>query len=1131
MTCPSCQHESALGAKFCEQCGAPLERQCRQCSTQLAPGAKFCAECGTAVGNRSPASSERSPEPPADVAAALEGERKTITVLFADLKGSTALIDGLDPEAARAILDPALRIMMEAVHQFEGFVAQVMGDGIFALFGAPLAYEDHPQRALHAALQMQAEMRQYASHRHDLKGQNLALRVGINTGEVLVRAIQKDAAHTDYVPVGHTTHLAARLEQLAPPGSILISEETCRHCADFFEMNPLPPMAIKGVSEPLLLYEVLGIGHIQTRFQRTMERGLAHFTGRQTELSFLERACTLSRDGQGQIVGIMGEAGLGKSRLVHEFKRTLPHDVLLLEAFGVAHAGAVPWWPVAGALKTYFQFEVSDGDDVRRDKVLQKLEALDPELAANLPYLLSVLGIVSDSTALAQLGEQLRRRRMLEAVQRLLLLEAERQPVVLLFEDLHWVDTESNTLLTLLAENLDTTRVLLVTNYRPEYLPSWQARANFVPIRLAPLNAQDASALLDTLLGAPVANSTQSLDAVKRFVLDKTQGTPFFLEEVVQALFEQGVLVRESPGMVRVTITPLAVSQLAFQIPTTVQGVLSARIDRLPPAQKQILQTLAVLGREFDLSLAAQVIAEKEDALAASIAELQRKEFLQTQGPHRQAAYRFKHALTQDVAYQSLTLARRQRLHESAARAIEAHYAAQLETHYPELAHHYKMSGNVLQAVHYLHLAGTHAARRSAATEAVAYLETACDLVLELKASEQRDRLELVLKTDLGKFLMVATSIAAEAVAAAYERAYELCKVIGTDDELFPIVVGLRASASMRGHLVEQRYYADEIMALSHRRPDTTVSLNAYTALGLCHMPAGNCVAAWRAFERALQFYDFDTHRTQVADLGHDPGILARGFGSHCVWMAGHPDTAVIWAQGALALAAQNGFQYSIGLAHLLHSWLRALMRDETTAVQAAAAGISFGEQYGFVEWVAFGTLLLNRYRADGEESVRLARIKHIIKMFRVNGNSLYLPIAVSYQGELEMSLGLIDDSLATFTEAIALAEESEETWALAELNRLLGQALLIAEPTNIERAEMKLTHALEISRTQNAKAWELRTATDLARLWHTQGRTREAVELLTPVYGWFTEGFDTKDLLDGKALLDELSSVCFKAN
>jgi class 3 adenylate cyclase len=533
-----------------------------------------------------------------------EGERKTVTALCADIKGSTELERDLDPEDARAIVDPVLQLMMVAVHRYDGYVAQSTGDGIFALFGAPLAHEDHAQRALYAALAMQNELRQ---HTERLKSQGrspVEVRIGVNTGEVVMRTIQT-GGHAEYTPVGHVTNLAARMQTAAPAGSIATSEATRRLCQGYFEFRALGPTAIKGLDAPMEVYEVVRAGPLRTHFELSARRGLTRFVGREREMAALADALEQARAGHGQIVAAIGEAGAGKSRLMYEFKATIPSEFKVLEAYSVSHGKASAWLPVIELLKSYFELADEDNDRRRSEKVEAKVRGLDPALAEVLPYILSLLGIADAAASLAMMDAQIRLRRTREALKRIIIRESLEQPLVLIFEDLHWIDAETQELLDLLVDSIASARILVLVNYRPEYRHTWSNRACYSQLRLDPVRRQSADEMLNALVG-----SDASLQSLKRLIIEKTQGNPFFIEEIVQALFEQGVLVRNGATMLT---RPLS----EIRVPLTVYGMLAARIDALPAPEKSLLQTLAVIGKDFPLNLVKENHGDSGQPVAA----------------------------------------------------------------------------------------------------------------------------------------------------------------------------------------------------------------------------------------------------------------------------------------------------------------------------------------------------------------------------------------------------------------------------------------------------------------------------------------------------------------------------------
>jgi len=696
MKCASCQHEFGPDDKFCSECGAPLPPSCDSCGSPLRPGAKFCAACGTKVGASSPPDA-RPGHPATDPASVplgesdtqLDGERKDVTTVFADIKGSMELIETLDPEDARAIVDPALKLMMDAVHHFGGYVAQSTGDGIFALFGAPVAHEDHPQRALYAALRMHEDLNRYSDRIRAEGGMPVQVRVGVNTGAVVVRSIHTGDAKTEYVPIGHSTSLAARMQALAPIGSIATTEAVRRLCEGYFLFKDLGPTRIKGVTEPINVFEVTGLGPLRTRLQRSMGRGLTKFVGRQAEMQTLKGASALVREGHGQIVAAMAEPGTGKSRLFFEFKAVSHTGWMVLEATSVSHGKASPYMPLIDLLHGYFDIGPSDDGRRRREKIAGRIAILDRALEDALPYLFCLLGIVEADDALSEMSDDVGERRIFDAVKRILLRESLNQPLMVIFEDLHWIDDHTQRFLNVLADSIGTTQLLLMVNYRPEYSHQWNSKTYYTQVRLDPLGIANAEEMLAALLGAG-----DDLVPLKRLIVDKTEGTPFFMEEIVQALFDDGTLVRN--GAVQL-VRPLS----GLEIPTTVQAILATRIDRLPANAKELLQVLAVIGREFSRSLIRVLVDKPEEELDRLLTDLQLGEFIYEQPAVGDVEYIFKHALTQEVAYHSVLTGRRKALHERIGSTLESLYTDSIEDHLAELAHHYGRSDNPDAAVRY----------------------------------------------------------------------------------------------------------------------------------------------------------------------------------------------------------------------------------------------------------------------------------------------------------------------------------------------------------------------------------------------------------------------------------------------
>jgi class 3 adenylate cyclase/tetratricopeptide (TPR) repeat protein len=673
VNCPRCRHDNPAPAKFCSGCGARLEGACPACGHANPPGSRFCNECGQPVGP-APIAVPALPSPqsytPRYLAEkiltsrhALEGERKQVTVLFADMKGSLELLADRDPEDARKLLDPVLERMMEAVHRYEGTVNQVMGDGIMALFGAPLAHEDHAVRACYAALAMQQAIHRYTAEIRREHGIEVQVRVGLNSGEVVVRAIGSDL-RMDYSAVGQTTHLAARMEQLATPGSTRLTGETLRLAEGFVEVVPVGPVPVKGLAGPVEVFELAGPSATRTRLQAAAARGLTRFVGRAQELKHLRLALEKTRGGQGQVVAAVGEAGVGKSRLFWEFIHShRTQGWLVLESGSVSYGKASAYLPVIDLCKSYFRIEARDDARNIREKVTGKLLTLDESFRGVVPGFLALLDVPTDDVAWEALDAGQRRRRTIEGLRRMLVRESQVQPLCLVLEDLHWVDAETQGLLDSLVESLPTARLLLLVNYRPEYSHSWGSKTYYSQLRLDPLPAESADELLRALMG-----EDEALEPLKRLLVERTEGVPFFLEESVRTLVETGALAGERGGY------GLARPFDTIHVPATVQAILGARIDRLPPEDKALLQTAAVLGKDVPFALLQAIAEVPEEALRQGLGRLQGAEFLYETVLFPELEYTFKHALTQEVAYGGLLQARRRDLHARIVRAFEALY-------------------------------------------------------------------------------------------------------------------------------------------------------------------------------------------------------------------------------------------------------------------------------------------------------------------------------------------------------------------------------------------------------------------------------------------------------------------------
>jgi class 3 adenylate cyclase/tetratricopeptide (TPR) repeat protein len=1114
MRCSKCGSEGLPGKKFCTECGSQLSNHCSKCGSDNPPDAKFCADCGNALG---PHLGSEIAKPSTEAISGIriaaeritsdttEGERKTVTALFADIKGSTELMADLDPEEARAIIDPALRLMIDAVHRYDGFIVQSTGDGIFALFGAPVAHEDHPQRALYAALRMQEELKRYSAQVLAEGGTPIQGRVGINTGEVVVRSIQTGAGQVEYTPIGHTTNLAARMQTAAPVGSIAVSEASRRLCEGYFILKPLGATKVKGVSEPVNVFEVTGLGPLRTRLQRAVGRGLTRFVGREEELAQMRRALELARGGHGQIVAAMGDAGVGKSRLFFEFKAVALTGRLVLEAYSVSHGKASAYLPVTELLKDYFKIAAQDDERTRREKVNGKIITLDRALEDTVPYLFGLLGIAEDPDPIALMDPQIRRRRTIDAIKRTLIRESIGQPLLLIFEDLHWIDDETQALLNVLADAIASARVLLLVNYRPEYTHGWGNKGYYTQLRLDPLGKESAEEMLSWMLG-----ESSELAPLRRLIIDKTEGNPFFMEEIVQALFEEGTLVRN--GTLRLA-RPLG----ELRVPGTVQAVLASRIDRLPADEKEMLQTLAVIGKEFALRVARETLGRSDAEIEHTLSDLRNAEFIYEQPAVDDDRYTFKHALTQEVAYNSVLIKRRKLLHARIGAAIEKLHPENLDEHLEELARHYGRGNNADKAVDYLTRAGRLASRRGLYREAIAQLRAALERLGEIGDTNLRLQRELPLQITLGTVLALTGGGAQPGAERALLRARELCTAAGETASAGDRISALRGLA--RFYMDSGAYEAAleigrEMLALAEQWRNPELSAAAHSWMGFVSMTKLDYVGTRSHCERALALM-----REMGSSTGavSDPTFSPAGTLSHLAMSLvtlGFPDQAVLRAREAITLARgtplEDACHSNVASTYLnLRKW--ELAREHC---EAALSSQSENGLVGITELTKAQRGLATAMLGDVNKGIAEIReaISHqsaTVSRFPAMAQR-YLALACLEAGQAEEGLKALDEFDTIYQSPLA-----------SDMTR--GELLMVRDPPQEREAERCFRRIIDLAREKHARLFELRAATCLARLLKRRDEIEEARKILAGIYAWFTEGFDTADLKDAKALLDDL--------
>jgi len=829
----------------------------------------------------------------------------------------------------------------------------------------------------------------------------------------------------------------------------------------------------------------------------------------------MQHAAEQAKAGHGQIVAAMAEPGVGKSRLFFEFKATSQSGWMVLETFSVSHGKASAYLPVIDLLRNYFKIVSEDDERTRREKVAGKIAILDRSLEDTLPYLFGLLGIVEGEDPIAQMDGQIKKRRTLEAIKRIVLRESLNQPLMVIFEDLHWIDEQTQELLNVLADSIGTAKIVLLVNYRPEYSHQWNNKTYYTQLRLDPLRQESAEEMLSALLG-----DGKDLAPLKLVIIERTEGTPFFMEEIVQALFEDGVLQRN--GAVR-----LAKSMSAVRVPATVQGVLAARIDRLPAENKELLQTLAVLGREFPLGLVRRVTLKPEDELEQRLSRLQAGEFIYEQPAAGDLEYTFKHALTQEVAYNSLLIERRKLLHERAGQALESIFAGQLEDHLDELAHHYSRSDNTEKAVEYLGRAGNQAAQRSAYAEAISSLKAAIGLIQKLPQSPERDHQELLLQLGVGPALFAVKGWASTETERAYTRAWELCELVGDGAELFPGLVGLWAISLVRGDLKKSNELAERVLRLARVGDDPALLLYARHTLGVSSYYMGEVTLAGEHLEIGISISD--PKRQGLLDsryLGFDVRMGLLSMLAISQFSLGYADQALKRVFEALALAQTLSHPFSLAFAQCWVGFVRQYRREVGAAQEISESLIALSDEQGLTDFLAWAnTLHGSAISGQGRNDEGIRQMQEGVAASRVTGAGVFRPYFLTLLAEACMQTNRLDDGLNALAEALAIADEHENRHYEAETHRLKGELLLKQSRSRTADARQCFEKAIEIARKQSTKSWELRATTSLARLLASQGNRDEARTMLADIYNWFTEGFDTADLIDAKALLEELQA------
>jgi class 3 adenylate cyclase/predicted ATPase len=1035
-------------------------------------------------------------------------ERRQVTVMFSDLVGSTALSARMDPEDLREIISGYQKCVTETVGRFGGFVAKYMGDGVLVYFGYPEANEDDAERAVRAGLELVAAVGQLKTH------VPLQTRVGIATGLVVVGDLIGSGASQEQAIVGETPNLAARLQGIAEPNSTVIAEATRSLLGNLFELQDLGPRELKGIAGPVRAFAVQGASSAEGRFEAMHAGGMTELVGREEELGLLLRRWARAKTGEGQVVLLSGEAGIGKSRLSAALMEALaaePHT--RLRYFCSPQHTDSAFYPLIGQFERAAGFAHGDTPQAKLDK-LDALLGQTSTSRQDAALLAAMLSLPNDGRYPAlDLNPEQRRQKTLEALSLQLETLARSSPVLMILEDVHWADPTSLEAFGRTVDQIASLRVLLIVTLRPEFEAPWIGQPHVTTLALNRLGHRDVNTLIERVVG----NKPLPAD-IRKDIIERTDGIPLFVEEMTKAVLEAG-------GELEAMQIAVAVPSPARAVPASLHASLMARLDRIGTTAKEIAQIGAAIGREFSYELLVLVAHKNEEAVKRSLGRLSDAGLVFSRGAPPQATFLFKHALVQDAAYGTLLRGPRRSLHAQIATAMEGHFPEIVETRPELLAHHFAEAKMVERAIRYWLRGGERASERSANIEAIAHLSNGLKLVETLSDTPQRVETEFALQMAIGGPLTATKGYAAPEVERTYLRARELCERLGRSSELFPVLRGLWNCYFTRGELLRAGDLAEQLAVLAQEQGRSLQRALAHRSLGSTRFFLGRFSEAREQLDQAISFDEAaasGNRRAYISLYADSPGVIGRLHLSCIQWLLGFPERAVATLEAGLALSEALATPSFHALALTFSAIVRQWRQEFQAARRQAEAAITVAREHGLSARLAIGTICRGVALAHlGQHEEGIAEVHAGFACWHGTGARLYDPMWHCFTAEAHAAAGQFDAAFDALDRASETAAATAQLFYQAELHRLKG-AYYAARGERIE-AEVWLKDGIKFARSQAAKSLELRAATGLARLWRAQGKCTEAHDLLAPVYGWFTEGFNTRDLQEAKALLDKL--------